>query len=278
MTSGSDWQGRVGRSWAEQWQRTDRSFANLTPRLLDAIAKEPGSHILDIGCGAGELSLALAAARPEARIAGIDIGPDLVAAARERASGTAVTFHCGDAGVFVDPAGAPDLLVSRHGVMFFADPPAVFRHFAAIAAPDARLVFSCFRDREGNRFADLFDAILPPPADTVTDEVGDFPPGPFAFADPDHVRRCLAGWRDVAFTPVDFAYVAGAGDDPVADALAFFARIGPAAPRLAALEPVERKDVLGQMADVLEGYHRDGRVTLPAAAWVISATVERSAR
>ncbi|MFD2780968.1 methyltransferase [Novosphingobium pokkalii] len=74
MTQASDWQGGVGRAWAEEWQRTDRTFAQLTPALLAAIAAQPGATVLDIGCGAGELSLALAAARPQAHVRGGRVG------------------------------------------------------------------------------------------------------------------------------------------------------------------------------------------------------------
>jgi len=38
MTGISEWQARVGRAWADEWQRTDRSFAGLTPHLLQVIA------------------------------------------------------------------------------------------------------------------------------------------------------------------------------------------------------------------------------------------------
>ena len=55
MTDRSEWQGRVGRKWAEEWPRTDRSFAPLTERLLAVLADERPRQVLDIGCGAGEL-------------------------------------------------------------------------------------------------------------------------------------------------------------------------------------------------------------------------------
>lgn len=276
MTSGSDWQGRVGQAWAEEWRRTDRSFAELTPQLLAAIGAQRGTQILDIGCGAGELSLALAVARHDAQVTGLDISADLVATASERAAamGTPrVRFRHGDAGEYADPAAAPDLLVSRHGVMFFADPPATFAHLARISAPDAVLVFSCFRDRAANTWADLFDAVLPPLPSAPEPA---FAPGPFAFADPEHARQCLAGtaeagWDMIACTPVDFGYVAGAGDDPVAEAIAFFQRIGPAAARLALVPREDRPAALSAMAGVLQHQCHNGRVTVPAAAWIMTA-------
>jgi SAM-dependent methyltransferase len=267
MTSGSEWQARVGRVWADEWRRTDRSFAGLTPHLLSAIAAQPGARLLDLGCGAGELSLGVATARPDAHVVGVDVSGDLVATARERAAGS-VVFHHADAGAFVDPDGRHDVLISRHGVMFFADPPAVFRHLARIAAPGARLVFSCFRSVHDNPWAGVFAPLFAPAS---PEPVVPFPAGPFAFADPAHVERCLSGWSGLTFTPVDFRYVAGAGDDPVADAVGFFSRIGPAAARLAALDDAARADAQAAMAAVLETHLSGGEVAFPAAAWIVTA-------
>eukprot|EP01037_Dinobryon_pediforme_P007795 gene7795-7861_t len=262
------------------------AFAALNPHLLGAIAAQPGTRLVDIGCGAGTLAIALAQARPDAQVTGIDISADLIAMASERAAqlGTPrVRFRHADAGEWTDPqgqdsGGLADLLVSRHGVMFFADPPRVFRHLAAQCVPGARLVFSCFRDRAANGWADLFDGVLPPApaaaapeAEAEAEAEGAFPAGPFAFADPDHARRCLAGWADITFTPVDFRYVAGAGDDPVADAIGFFSRIGPAAARLATLAGNDFHTALDAMAEVLTPHCHDGVVSLPAAAWVVTA-------
>ena len=278
MTGSSEWQGRVGRAWADEWRRTDRSFAGLTRQLLAAIATQPGTRVLDIGCGAGEISLGVARARGDARVTGIDISADLVAAASQRAAefgAQRVRFAHADAGTFHDPAGPADLLVSRHGVMFFADPPGVFGHLARHAAPDARMVFSCFRARHENLWADLFDRLLPPGA--PADE-GAFPAGPFAFADPDHVQRCMAGWTDLSFAPVDFRYVAGSGDDAVADALAFFTRIGPAAARLATLGGAAHARMLDRMAEVVAAHCDHGVVGLPAAAWIVTARVDQQVR
>jgi SAM-dependent methyltransferase len=276
MMDASEWQAQVGRAWSEEWQRTDRSFAGLTPHLLSAIAAQPGSRVLDLGCGAGEVTIAVAKARPAAHVVGIDISADLIAAAQARADGTAVFCHA-DAGIYVDGECAPDLLVSRHGVMFFADPPAVFDHLASIAAPGARLVFSCFREPARNPWASVFAPLFAPEPAASTTTIA-FPPGPFAFADPAHAERCLAGWTELRFTAVDFQYVAGAGDDPVADAIGFFSRIGPAAARLAALAPAERAAMHDRMAACLAPWLTDGAIVFPAAAWIVNARVDRSDR
>lgn len=274
MTDIADWQGGVGRNWAVEWQRTDATFSELTPHLLAAIASEPGKRIVDIGCGAGEIAMAVAAARPDAQVIGIDVSPDLVVAARSRSIQAAnVTFKLGDASVWTDPAGAPDLYVSRHGVMFFADPPAAFAHLAASAARDARLVFSCFRKPADNGWAAAIADILPKTEKSVAQP---FAPGPFAFAEPEHVRSCLRGWRDIVFSPIDFAYVAGTGPDAITEAMALFHRIGPAASALRTLPSGEREAFERRLLALVKAHHGGDRVTFPAAAWLVTATSDHS--
>lgn len=269
MTSGSDWQGKVGQNWADMHAWTDRSFTGLTQHLLGRIALHPGHAVLDIGCGAGELSLAIGRARPDAQVIGLDISADLVAAARMRGGHHAnVDFVVGDAGTWQRDCFTPDLLVSRHGVMFFDDPPAAFAHLRRIAAPGARLVFSCFRAPRENRWmtdvARLLD--LPPPADPHA-------PGPFAFADPQRVEGILAaaGWADIDFEPVDFAYIAGTGPDPVSDAEAFFARIGPAAATLRELSGPALAETQQRIRTWLAESRSADLVAFSAAAWVVTA-------
>ena len=272
MTNTYEWTGTVGRSWAEEWQRTDRSFTELTARLLARIAPLPGGRVLDIGCGAGELALALAQARPTSTVLGVDISTELVEAARSRAAGLAnARFAVADVSAWSDAAFIPDLLVSRHGVMFFDDPVAAFRHVGSASAPGARLVFSCFGPFADNAWAsELAGTIAPTEAAAFTDPHA---PGPFAFADPLRVRSILeAGdWSEIVIEPERFTYIAGEGDDPVAEALDFFRRIGPAAPRLRALPEAERAGAESALRALLERRRVGSRVCFDAMAWIVSA-------
>jgi SAM-dependent methyltransferase len=269
MTTGADWQDQVGKSWADMYAWTDRSFTGLTQRLLDRIGGLPGEAVLDIGCGAGELSLAVARGRPHAQVIGLDVSPDLVAAASTRGGQHGnVEFVEGDAAQWRRDFFAPDLLMSRHGVMFFGDPPAAFAHLRQIAVPGASMVFSCFRAARDNPWMGGMAQLLglPPAADPHA-------PGPFAFADPQHVEGILAkaGWGSIDFEPVDFAYIAGMGDDPVADAQVLFSRIGPAAPLLRQLDEAGRADAQARIAEWLEAHRTGNLVAFPAAAWIVSA-------
>lgn len=272
MRQRSDWEEQVGRSWAAMARQTDRSFTGLTQVMLKRIGALPGVAVLDIGCGAGELSLAIARARPDARVIGLDVSPDLLAVARERGRNhDNAEFVQGDAAEWRDEHFRADLQVSRHGVMFFDDPEAAFAHLRSLATPGAALAFSCFRSPRDNPWATQMLALLP--RDEAAPPPDPHAPGPFAFADPQRIEAILghAGWSDVDIAPLDYAYVAGAGDDPVEDAFAFFSRIGPAAQALHALDARQRASADSDIRAWLSR-HRDGNMVLfPAAAWLVTA-------
>jgi SAM-dependent methyltransferase len=273
MTLGTDWSGAVGNVWAEEWRRTDRGFGAMTTHLDAAIlAAAPGQgNAIDVGCGAGGTSIALAKARPGLRVTGIDLSPAEVEVARTRAAGIAnLSFRVADMAATDAFEGTADLLVSRHGVMFFDDPVAGMAALWRAALPGGALVFSCFDSLARNRFAvDPAVAITgqePQPATS-------YAPGPFAFADADFVAATLtaAGWGDLHREAIAFDYIVGAGDDPVADGVNFFTRIGPAAPLLRAAAPDERDGMIARLTETVARHLRDGMVVFPAAAWLWSA-------
>jgi SAM-dependent methyltransferase len=271
MTSMGDWTGRTGNSWAAEWKRTDRSFGGLTDKLLQRSREFSFASVLDVGCGAGELSLALARGRPQARVIGVDVSPRLVMTARERGANLVNVGIEGDAAAeWAPPPGfAAELLISRHGVMFFDDPTAAFRHLAEISAPGAGLLFSCFRGPAENEIFTGIGKLLPPP-ETPPDPTA---PGPMAFADPERVRRILsdAGWTGIGFEPFDFAMVAGVGENAVDDAMGYFKLIGPAAAAMAEMPEDQREGLLGKLRTYLESKQIDGIVALGAAAWLVTA-------
>lgn len=269
MTTASEWQDNVGRAWAQSWRMTDRAFAGVTKQLLDLIANLPGEEVLDVGCGAGELSFAMARQRPQARITGIDVSSDLISAAEQRVPPRArVAFCIADAAAY-RPERAPDLIISRHGVMFFDDPARAMTHLREIASPGARLAFSCFRAADENPFAQ-------DPAAAVgawMPKVEGYAPGPFAFADPDFVKATLAaaGWAGIRCEAHDVAFVVGQGAQSAREAREFFSRIGPAARALAALDTEPREAALARLDKLIAARTTDGLVAFPAAIWLVTA-------
>lgn len=266
-----EWQGRIGETWAAQYRRTDRSFTQLTEHLLSRTRDVGFRHAADVGCGAGELSLAIARGRHDAQVVGIDVSPDLIAVARERAVNFAnVTFEETDAAEWVPAQDtAPDLVVSRHGVMFFDDPPAAFAHLAGQSAPAASLLFSCFRTPEENPYFTEVLRLLPDPPSPGDSHA----PGPFAFADRDHVSRILekGGWEDIRFDRFDFPMILASGEDAIEDAVEFVANIGVAARLAAELESSARARFFDRVRDFATRHCYDNLVALPAAAWIATA-------
>ncbi|MGU3392113.1 class I SAM-dependent methyltransferase [Sphingomonas sp. M1A8_2b] len=273
MTTAYDWTGRIGDVWAEEWRRTDRSFTNLTPHLNAAIlaAAAPRTRkIIDIGCGAGATSLATAQVLPNATVTGIDLSPKLIEIARHRAESLAnASFECADITVAARNHAPTDLYISRHGVMFFADPIAAFATLAETAAPDASLVFSCFAERAANVWATETVTLIGGTADVPASTA----PGPFAFADPAYVTEILAraGWHAAPPQRLDFAYRAGEGTDPVPDAVDYFRRIGPAASAIRDAAPEEREAHIARLTEVCARHGNGATVEFPAAAWIWTA-------
>lgn len=271
MTDATDWQGRVGQTWAEEWQRTDRSFSQLTERLLKEQRGLSFHQVLDIGCGAGEISLAVARNHPQSQIIGLDISTDLIEAARARSEHLAnVEFFQVDAATWrPDPSRRPDFLISRHGVMFFDEPVDAFANLYAAAAPDAKLAFTCFQSFDENVWAqDLMRALgdQTPGSDT-------YEPGPFAFGDRSRVEAILeqSGWRDVGFERFDYAMIFGMGDDAIKEAVEYFSKIGPAAKALVGLERDARASALVALEELARANYAKDLVAMPASAWIVTA-------
>jgi len=275
MTETLEWQGRVGEAWAEEWRRTDRTLAPVNEALVAGALRLAPARILDIGCGAGATSLALADALPDAAITGIDLSGALIGQARERAKGRpALRFETGDAASWRPAGGSFDLILSRHGVMFFNDAAAAFAHLRSLLAPGGGLLFSCFRARGENDWMSALHPVFARFAPAALD-APEPPTGPFAFADPARIDSLLrsAGFAAPAIAPLDFDFVVGAGEDAVADAVHYFGRIGPVARLLRDLGPEDRRRALDEVAGIAAARLSDGRIAFRAAAWIVAGHV-----
>src|SRR5581483_7884631 len=125
MTAANDdmieyWNGPVGERWVRLNAELDLALSKISDALLAFAAAGPGERVLDVGCGCGTATFALAkAVGPAGDVTGVDISRPMLAYARSRGAG--VNFIEADASVHrFHPTH--DLVFSRFGVMFFADP------------------------------------------------------------------------------------------------------------------------------------------------------------
>src|SRR3982751_48183 len=119
------WNGAGGRGWVALQDVLDQMYQPVEDLLVDAIRSETADRVLDVGCGTG--STTVAAARrlgASGSYTGIDISEPMIASARARAEGQggSVTFIVGDAQAYPFERASFDAVISRFGVMFFADP------------------------------------------------------------------------------------------------------------------------------------------------------------
>ncbi|HUS68235.1 MAG TPA: methyltransferase domain-containing protein [Kofleriaceae bacterium] len=261
------WNGPAAQRWVAYGDAIDRGVAGITSALMALAAPRPGEQVLDVGCGSGATTRTLAERiAPGGAVEGVDISAPLLEVARSRAP--ELRFTEADAATF-EVRVPVQLLFSRFGVMFFADPVAAFDNLRRALAPGGRLVFSCWRTPEENHWATVpmraARDLLPaqPPADPQA-------AGPFALADEARLRGILAaaGFARVQLARHDDVMVLGAD---VAEASEQALGVGPLA-RVAGeqLAPV-RDQIRERVRAVMTQYLGPAGVALPASAWLVEA-------
>ncbi|MBO6905014.1 MAG: methyltransferase domain-containing protein, partial [Parvibaculum sp.] len=225
-------------------------------------------------CGATTFDAA-AKTGASGRALGVDISAPMVARAKARALelGSPAEFMLADAATHDFGADTFDLLVSRFGIMFFAEPAAAFAHMKKALAPSGRVAFVCWRPMKENGWVSvpLFAALphLPEQEPPVPGA-----PGPFAFADPERFRGILreAGYRDIAIDPFDTELTLGKGPDPVALALEQTLEIGPLSRALKEQPEAVRARATDAVREALAKHEANGEIRLAGAVWLVSAS------
>ena len=264
------WNGPGAESWLGSLVRVERSITGFGEQALAAAAAQPAEDVIDIGCGTGSTTLALGnAVGAGGMVLGLDISEPLIDVARRKSPPPQVTFMVGDAATNRFEAARTDLLFSRFGVMFFADPVAAFANLRRALKPTGRLTFVCWRPvTENNWVLVPMKAAGPhlPPAERPGPE----DPGPFAFGDPARVTRILteAGFTPPAFQPLDRQLWSG---DTIEDAVENMTKFGPLARAFAGASHAQTAQAKKAIAAVL-GPHLGGEgVHLSGACWLVSA-------
>jgi SAM-dependent methyltransferase len=270
------WNEVAGPRWVESQDLLDRMIGAFGATALDRARFAPGESVLDVGCGTGQTTIEIARrVAPGGRVVGLDVSRPMLEAARRRAQAANLgppTFELieGDAQVMPLERSAFDVLFSRFGVMFFADPPRAFANLRGALRSDGRLLFVCWQGLARNPWvagpmqalASVLPMPAPPPPGT---------PGPFAFAEPGRVKDILtrAGFVDVVLEELADALVVG--DGSVDATLDFLMRIGPCAMLLkdAPRETVET--ARSALRSFFDRMAQDGTLRMQGATWLVTA-------
>lgn len=179
----------------------------LEPGALEFLERQgiaPGTRLLDVGCGAGQIGIP--AARAGAVVTGIDIAPRQIAQARARAQaeGLGAAFDEGDAEALPYPDASFDVVISLFGAMFAPRPERVAAELTRVTRPGGRIVMANWTPQGflGQVFRTLGQHVPPSP----------LMPSPMLWGDEDMVRgRLHSGVAGLTLTrrPYPFAYPFG---------------------------------------------------------------------
>lgn len=266
------WNKEGGERWVEHIDRLEAMISGLSKHLQVHAAAQPGEEVLDIGCGGGVTSVALAqAVGSSGHVLGADISEVILKVARERYAGVAnLEFKTADAEVFPFEPQRFDVITSRFGVMFFADPQAAFSNIHRAGKSGSRMVFMCWRTLKENPWmgapaAAAFTILTPP----EKPEPGT--PGPFSLEDTDRVTKIMstAGFTDIKFTAIDELVNLG----ELEAVLQFMATMGPATEPLKAASESDRAAAISTMRACLAKHNTPEGVIMPSATWVVEAQI-----
>lgn len=272
------WKSPLRASWVAEQARLDALFEPLSRAGLMSAAPRSGEHVLDVGCGCGATTLDLARAVGAAgRVVGVDISDDSLARARERVEeeGLAdrITLLSADAQTCTFPEQSTDLVFSRLGVMFFADPGAAFRNLHRALKRGGRMTFVCLRTPEENPYIStpvlVARSLLPGGAVAPLQSDG---VGMFSFALPKRVRPILehGGFRAIEFLPHDVPMRLG-GPGESAAAAQFSTQFGPMPRIMSGLAPDVQRNVLDAITDEYRRSEQADGIVLTGAFWIVKA-------
>ncbi len=268
------WNGPGGQHWTDRQQTQDVLLAPISDILIDRARTKVGERIIDVGCGCGATTTAWAQkVGPTGHVFGVDISAPMLARARQVApAGLPVDFVLADATVYpFDPASF-DLLVSRFGVMFFAQPALSFANMRKALRPSGRLAFACWREPRDNPWlmAPLQAAYKHVPK---LPQLGPEDPGPFSFAAEQRVHRILgeAGFSAIAMEPCNLSLdvAVGRGLDAAVEAAL---EIGPASRALEGQPTEVRVAATKSIREALAPFAKGNTVPLGASIWIVTAS------
>ncbi len=271
-----DWAGEMGLKWLANLSSFEEMIAPIGDALLARADFQPGETVIDLGCGGAATTLAISrTVAPSGKVTGVDISPDLIAAAQKRAlqaGATNIEFTCADAATVKLPDAPYNRLFSRFGSMFFEDPVSAFSNLRGLLRKGGRIDLAVWGPpRENLWMMEMMGVVrnhveVPPAIPRA--------PGPFAFEDLEYMVEILNNSGFTDFEVVEYKGlqpVGGVGATP--EKAAEFASAAMATGRLlsdkgdAVIEAARQ-----ELTDLFAQHYVPGKgVMMQGKAWLVSA-------
>ena len=264
------WNGPGGHAWVDAQPLLDQVLQPFEDLLVEAVRAATPSRVLDVGCGTGSTTVAVARLLGNGgQCTGVDISRPMIEAAQARAArqGAAASFIVADAQVHAfEPAGF-DMIVSRFGVMFFQDPVAAFANLRRAASAKASMQLIAFRGAAENPFMTTAERAAAPLLPNLPTRKPDGP-GQFAFADRQRVTGILqqGGWSGIDIRPIDVDCVL-----PEKELVGYFTRLGPVGTALQEADEAARRRVIDVVRPAFDPFVHGTEVRFTSACWMIGA-------
>jgi ubiquinone/menaquinone biosynthesis C-methylase UbiE len=245
---------------------------------LPRLALQPGSRVLDFGCGFGENSLELGRmVGPSGEVLGLDCTEAFLEIAereRKEAGLGQVRYALGDAQTYPLPAAHYDMAFARFGVMFFESPVRALRNVQRALVPGGTLALLVWRSLADNpawgAAKTVVRAFLPPPGESAL-TCG---PGPFSWADEETDRAMLAASgfsRLERFERIDTDICVGRTRE---EAIDYQILVGPSGEIVREAGEEGKRwlpEIRAQLDALFRNYEREDGVFLPSSTWFIVA-------
>ncbi|MFC3451624.1 class I SAM-dependent methyltransferase [Amycolatopsis speibonae] len=257
------WNGNEGALWARRAQRFDDGVAAYRDTFFSAADIRPADNVLDVGCGAGQTTRDAARLAVDGSVLGVDLSGEMLGVARRIAGEERVpnvSFVQVDAQVHAFPEAGFDVVISRHGSMFFGTPLAAFANLAKATRPGGHLVLLTWQPFGLNEWITTFRTIFAAGREVPTSNL--------ALSDSLETEALLtsAGYTDVRCSAVSKPMYFGQDVDDAAEFI-----VEQHGGRLSDLDEAARTDAVEALRADLAGHQTDRGVFYGSAAWLVEA-------
>ena len=264
------WNGLAGGAWVAWQESLDQIVTPFEDVLVDAVSLGPGGRVLDVGCGTGSTTLAVARLLgAKGRGIGIDIADAMIAAARSRAAreGMPARCICANAQAHTFEPASFDMIMSRFGVMCFDDALRAVANLRRAATDNAELRFVAWRSAAEHPCMTTAKRAAAPLLPNLPAHPPDAP-GQFAFA---HGYRVYTILEESSWAEIDIRRIDGACALPEKALVPSLTRLGPVGRILQETDDRTRAHVIATVRAAFDPSVHGAEVQCTAACWMVSA-------